>query len=39
MAKNYLWEREETVKALQKAYHVLDAFKAACVGQGWTVPF
>lgn len=38
-AKHYDWVPDDIVKALQQAYHVLDAFKAACVAQGWLVPF
>ena len=33
------WQRAYIVQQLQTAYRVLDAFKAACVAQGWTVPF
>jgi hypothetical protein len=39
VAKHNEWVREELVEQLQKAYQVLDAFKAACVAQGWEVTF
>jgi uncharacterized ParB-like nuclease family protein/phage terminase small subunit len=39
VAKRNEWERQDIVERLQKAYHLLDAFKAACVAQGWEVPF
>jgi phage terminase small subunit/uncharacterized ParB-like nuclease family protein len=39
VAKHNEWEREALVEQLQKAYQVLDAFKAACVAQGWAVTF
>ena len=39
VAKHYDWERDEIMKRLQQAYHVLDEFKAACLTQGWEVTF